>query len=363
MICSTALAPSSTFRKPQPRRASMARLGDLPLELLEKIFLLSMEPALTQSAPAVGRALSSRATCLRFCMRAFFDAAAAAALQSAVLASRFFTWPFFLAYVARAHATHFCARGRGWASTGLRVPDAGCFHGLLPHRFTQVAYLGLAEGFRVPAKLVRRRFTPDKTALLYVLVAFGGELDAEAGEVAQSGLLDAVDEDNESAVAALSVLLGTSAKIPGRVLAFAVSRGCNLNIVRHILFNAQITDTPLSRSPLYTDFCASVHTWLSQAEGPQLDDPSGLDSGSPADGGERLWKRQQLQQALARASIFSLDFYMNGEDEWDRLMPFPYSGSKFNARHRLDPVLRELLLKLYRNHGRRIIGGLRHRIR
>ena len=37
-----------------------------------------------------------------------------------------------------------------------------------------------------------------------------------------------------------------------------------------------------------------------------------------------------------------------------QIVPFPYSGAKFDTRTAFDDITRELLTRLYQNHGRRI---------
>ena len=123
---------------------AMPTLQDLPAELLEMVFLHSMNMSLPRASPALGRKLSSPAISMKFVMRAFFHTVDHRAtvrlrdlkttsdpvLQSEVLTCRFFNWPFFLSYVNRAHDGVVKVRGKAWAKTAVTVPNASYFDGL-----------------------------------------------------------------------------------------------------------------------------------------------------------------------------------------------------------------------------------------
>lgn len=165
-------------------------------------------------------------------------------IQSQLLACQFFNWEFFREYVAKAHSSFIQQRGDIWKEASAQPLGVEAFDGLWPFRFMKITYLGFAEGFHIPEKVLRGPWAPDKTSLLYVLVSLNGELDWEgslAGEIAQTGLIQAIQENNERAVAALAVLLGVVQKISTSMIRQAVIEcGCNFNIVRQLLFNAQI---------------------------------------------------------------------------------------------------------------------------
>jgi hypothetical protein len=177
-----------------------------------------------------------------------------------------------------------------------------------------------------------------------VLVSYGGEVDwpgSMAGETAVQGLKNAVLERNERAVAALSVLVGIAKRISTDVIRAAViDPDYDSNILRHLLFNAQI---------LYNDTPRETLNFL---------DP-------------QLWKRaaQQdekavlLKNALKMAENFSLEFYREGETDWAKIVPFPYSGPRFDPRSSFDGVVREMFTRLYLNHGRRITVRIRGQVR
>jgi large subunit ribosomal protein L14e len=260
-------------------------------------------------------------------------------VQSQLLECKFFTWPFFLSYVAKAHDALIQLRGRAWKDAGVAVPGTNYFDGLWPFKFTTIKYLSFAEGFRIPEKLLHGPWTEDKAALLYVLVSLSGEIDwhgSLAGETAKEGLKDAVMEKNERVVAALSVLLGVSANITTDMLQHAVIEGgCDLNIIRHLLFNAQIlyADTPKEILDFHD---AALWAWADSVEG------------------TKAGKGELLKDMLKRAEKFDLEFYNEGEANWQKIVPFPYSGEKYDSRAGFDIIGRELLSRLYRNHGRRI---------
>jgi len=327
----------------------MPTLQGLPQELLELIFLYSMNLNLARASPDLGRKLSSKAVIMEFVMRSFFhtvdhkvrikshndDHTAFTSdknLQSELFTCRFFDWSFFLSYVDKAHDEFVKIRGKLWES--LVVPDAGAFDGLWPFKFTKIEHLGFAKGFHVPEKLLHGPWTASKASLLYVLVSFSGEIDWEggmAGETAKEGLKEAIREENEHAVAALSVLLGVANAITTDTILFAAMHNdSDDNILRHLLFNAQILYGSTPRETL--DF---------------YDPALWAFADSKAENGE------SFKDMLKDAEKFSLDLYRDGETDWTKIVPFPYSGARFDTT-RLNRLSRELLAKLYRNHGRKI---------
>jgi large subunit ribosomal protein L14e len=334
-------------------KAATPTLQGLPQELLEIVFLHSMNISLPRASPDLGRKLSSKWVCMEYTMRTFFhtvehktpirqevgEITSDKDVQSELLNCNFYTWPFFLSYVEKAHAAIVQLRGKAWEKTGVAVPGIRHFDGLWPFKFRKIDYLGFAEGFRVPEKLLHGPWSEEKSSLLYVLVSLSGEIDwteSMAGETAKEGMAQAVEEGNERAVAALSVLLGVANAITTEMLRHAVvDCGCDFKILRHLLFNAQI---------LYKDSSPGV-----------------LDLHDPvlwqwADGdGEESGKGETLKDMLRTAEMFDLEFYHEDESDWASIVPFPYSGDKFDARTDLDGTTRELLGRLYRSHGRSIV--------
>jgi hypothetical protein len=352
---------SSELPEPKPQRKSKKRkeiapamptLQGLPQELLEIIFLYSMNIALPRSSSTLGRKLSSHAITMEFTMRSFFHTVdhrtnhrdrvktSDLKVQSELLACRFFTWDFFLKYVDRAHGAMVKLRGKAWEKTGVEVPGVKEFDGLWPFQFTKIPYLSFAHGFHVPEKLLHGPWTKDKASLLYVLVSLNGEIDWEgslSGEVAKSGMKAAIREGNEHAVAALAVLLGVPKAITTDMLRYAVIEcGCNINLLRHLLFNSQILASETLTDTL--DFHDPKLWAWAKAHGE---------------------KEEVLKDMLRKASAFDLEFYFEEEPEWRKIVPFPYGGSKFDTRTALHAIVRELLANLYRNYGRKITSRRR----
>jgi hypothetical protein len=329
-------------RREKPRvHAAMPTLQGLPQELLEIIFLYSMNISLPRASPDLGRKLSHRYICIKYTMRTFMDIEHADTstfhAQSELMKSRFFTWPFFLSYVKAAHDVLVTQRPK-WHTVG--VPDVSCFTPLWPFRFTQLRYLGFAGQFYIPEKLLHGPWTRDKASLLYVLVAFNGEINwsgSVAGETAKAGLQEAVKEGNELAVAALSVLLGIQRMIGTEVLRSAVMEcGCDVNIVRHLVYNAQILHRGHQDKAMLDFHDPLLWRWAEQAE--ERDDPKGT----------------IVKTMMKEADRFAFDFYFEDETDFTKIVPFPYSGDKFNPRGGFDPLKREMLTRLYLNHGRKI---------
>ncbi|KAJ8109986.1 hypothetical protein OPT61_g7059 [Boeremia exigua] len=335
-------------RLPKRDTAAMPTLLGLPQELLEIIFLHSMNISLPHASPLVGRKLSSRAVMLEYTMRTFFYTVdhktnyrdrqknGDRLLQSQLLSCRFFTWDFFLNYVDRSRDAMVALRGKAWEKTGVEVPGVRHFDGLWPLKFTAIPYLAFADGFYVPEKLLHGPWDEKKANLLYVLVSLNGEIDWEgsmAGETAKEGIREAVAQGNERAVAALSTLLGVPKQIDTGLLRYAVlDCGCDVNIMRHLLFNAQILAQNVSKDVL--DFL-DTRLWVwADANGDKGD---------------------VLKDMLRKAEAFDLDFYFEENSDWTRIVAFPYSGSKFDTRTTtFNAMGRELLMNLYWSYGRKI---------
>ncbi|KAL5114837.1 hypothetical protein ACEQ8H_007266 [Pleosporales sp. CAS-2024a] len=325
---------------------SVPTLQGLPQELLEMIFLYSMNMSLPRCSPDLGRTLSSSKMCIDFTMRALFDTVdhttnhrdriktSDAKLQSHVLNSRFFTFPFFLKYVHHAHNAMIKLRGKAWEKTGIQVPGVHDLDGLWPFQFTKIPYLGFADGFFVPEKLLHGPWTTDKASLLYVLTSLHGQIDwagSLSGEIAKSGIKEAISVGNEHAVAALAVLLGVPRAITTDMLRFAVvDCRCSINILRHLLFNAQILAGQTTKDTL------NFHD-------PQLWAWAGAHD-----------DRAIVKELLIKADAFNLEFYFEQNADWKSIVPFPYGGTKFDTRTAFSDIVRELLMNLYRNYGRKI---------
>ncbi|KAJ4381220.1 hypothetical protein N0V86_003569 [Didymella sp. IMI 355093] len=326
--------------------AAMPTLLGLPQELLELIFLHSMNTSLPLASPLLGRKLSSTAVTLEFTMRTFFHTVdhttnyrdrkkrSDARAQSDLLTRRFFTWDFFRKYVQRSHDEMVKLRGKAWEKTGVEVPGLNMFDGLWPFRFMKIPYLAFADGFHIPEKLLHGPWDEDKTNLLYVLVSLSGEIDWQgsmAGETAKLGIRGAIEQRDERAVAALATLLGVPKQIDTGLLRYAVVEcGCNVNILRHLLFNAQILAQNVSKDQL--DFLDTRLWAWADAHGE---------------------KGGVLKSMLKKANSFDLEFYSD-ESDWTKIVPFPYGGSKFDTRTTFDDVVRELLMNLYWSYGRKI---------
>lgn len=225
-------------------------------------------------------------------------------------------------------------RGKAWEKTGVEVPGLNLFDGLWPFRFTTIPYLAFADGFCIPEKLLHGLWNEEKVNLLYVLVSLSGEIDWEgsmAGETAKLGIKEAVTEGNERAVAALATLLGVPKQIDTGLLRYAVLEcGSNINIMRHLLFNAQILAQNVSKDVL--DFLDTRLWAWADANGEKGD---------------------VLKNMLRKANVFDLEFYFDDSD-WSKIVSFPYGGSKFDTRTTFDDMVRELLMNLYWSYGRKI---------
>lgn len=69
-----------------------------------------------------------------------------------------------------------------------------------------------------------------------------------------------------------------------------------------------------------------------------------------------------LKDLLRRADRFALEFYLEGEEGAQaKIVPFPYGGAKFDPRNPLNDIGREMLVRLYRSHGRKMTVSPRRR--
>ncbi|KAF2277641.1 uncharacterized protein EI97DRAFT_416719 [Westerdykella ornata] len=263
---------SQSAKHPRPSKhyvKSTPTLQGLPPEILDIIFLESMNISLPRASPDLGRKLSSKTTCMEFAMRCFFETVdlnkefegyvedwpADPVLQSQLLASRFFTWEFFVEYFQKSHGVVFRLFDHiRHASSHDVLPN---FQDLFtvddPHprcikRATSPIGLGsFSYDVLIPEKLLHGPWTPDKTKLLYVLVTLECTIDwngSTAGETAKEGLLEAIAEGDERAVAALSVLLLVDGPLNTDYLRYAVTEcGCNFTILRPLLCSELISRT------------------------------------------------------------------------------------------------------------------------
>ncbi|OCL04225.1 hypothetical protein AOQ84DRAFT_380802 [Glonium stellatum] len=348
-------------------------LEGMPIELIQAIFLYSMNLALPCSSRALATILSSEHVCLEFCMRAFYITRNKpenfSKLQSKLLQCKFLDWPFFLKYTRKAHhevltfPTEPCDQLYGdWfhgdqlcekvTSETIHGPmDPGLLTNLIPRRIYPLGhfigsnpgrlnYLGFARGFFIPEKLLHGPWTTEKASFLYSLVCLHGQIDLEgslAGETAKEGLYDAIRQDCQRAVAALATILGSTKLLTTEALRVAVlERGCDEFIVRHLLFNAQIFSTMDFHDP-------TLWNWARQAE--DLGNPKGF------------WLRDRLRMA----DYFNLSWWEEKELEMkgskrltSELVPLPYWGPGFNPLE----VQQEYLIEVYRQHGRELELGL-----
>lgn len=350
--------PTHTKRRRKEKKQKVAtpampNLEGLPQELLEIIFLYSENIALPTCSPSLGRKLSSHAVTMEMTMRSFYhtvdhkstarDRARTSdpVKQTRLLSRRFFTWDYFLKYVARAESTQIKSRGTAWKETSLVTPGIKDFDGLWPGGFTKIPYLGFADTFYIPQKLLQGPWTDDKASFLYVLVAFGGRVNWSdlSGEKAKGGIRSAIQEENERAVAALAVLLGVPNILTTEMLRYAViDCGCNFSILRHLLFNAQIGAASAPEGILnFLD--PQLWTWAERY--PE--------------------KGIVLKDMLRKADAFDLEFYFEEGADWRKIVSFPYSGYKFDTRTTFNPMNREMLKGFYGNYGRKITVPREHR--
>lgn len=210
---------SSTAKRRKTAKP-LSRLEELPIELLQIIFLESMNVALPRSSPHLAAMLSDEHTRLEFSLRAFYcnglllndNSADMPRLHSELLACRFFTWSYFQVILRRVHERY--------VKEHKLLDDehlSACSNIFCPHSFFPVAaddwkvdlwkvehtpYLQMGA-FQIPEKVLHGPWTSDKVEFLSLLVKLNGRVDWEdtsTGEVATQGLYDAIRQGSTEAV-------------------------------------------------------------------------------------------------------------------------------------------------------------------
>lgn len=127
-----------------------------------------------------------------------------------------------------------------------------------PHEQGQLDYLHLQPSVQIPKKLLQGPWTQEKVEFLYYLIWSNVSVDWERssrGEIATSGLQQAVEERNSKAVA--SLLSQPIGVVPtgSMVRSAVIDHGCDETIVFHLL-NAALRAQILSRAEarMLTDF-------------------------------------------------------------------------------------------------------------
>lgn len=230
--------PSSKRRK---TASTLSQLEQLPAELLQCIFLHSMNISLPQSSPRLASQLSSEHVFLDFSIRALCAVELRSLApesheeyvrrQSQLLQCRFFTWSFYNTYAQRAYKL---CNGTCGTDHNLSLDDPpsiakSTFNGKAP------VCLQVADGCHVPDRLLKGPWTADKTTFLYSLIWLGAIIDwtgSSAGETATQGLYDAIREGSTRAVASLLSLANGGVKPTTDMVRYAVKGcGCNCEIV------------------------------------------------------------------------------------------------------------------------------------
>ncbi|KAF2502469.1 hypothetical protein BU16DRAFT_9826 [Lophium mytilinum] len=268
---------SRLFRPPKrsasgtPKNAierSLSPLENLPVELLQKVFLYAENVALARSSPYIAAAVSSEHIIQHFAMRVLFPREEAVTVDQRaggtdsdamsdspvtahvggqserrsarlirntgrlwrrytdsffkdstdILACRFMTWERFKRCV----------------QLGLPTFDASYFDHpyRLPSTFQEMKHL---EKEQIPRKLLCGPWTSDKAAFLYFLTFVGLRAPRSCESIANEGLREAVSQQSPRAVAAL-VSPYVMARPTTKLLRSAViDHDCHLAIVRLLI--------------------------------------------------------------------------------------------------------------------------------
>ncbi|KAF2136555.1 uncharacterized protein K452DRAFT_292280 [Aplosporella prunicola CBS 121167] len=296
------------------RGARMSRLEQLPVEILEMVFWESGNVDLPAASPVLAAKLGSEQVRMAFCLRALYAryeeegeaGAAAAALQSKLLARRFFTWDWFTKYAERARTSR---AHRAWVDAFMEEEtkkgrpefvDPGAlreeygegvrtFHerpladfvrlDLFSWEYDVPRYMRLHKDTKIPEKLLSGPWDAGKALLLRVLV------------------WQALGVDTEHSSAAETVRHGV----------FAALRGQQMRALDELLWLAQYEtgdepSTAMLRCAVVEAGCpeAQVETLLGWAElkGQVNCYDAAVWAWAEREGGERAeWLKKRLQEA------------------------------------------------------------------
>ena len=177
------------------RRKEASHLERLPIELLQKIFLYSLNPNFPLASPGLASALMADHVFMSLCRIAFVNCSAEdlslTELRNALLTRREMT-------LERWHEVD-CERCAIWNE----VVNPGCAHPLL---YAAEAF-PLPADTRVPPRLLRPPWTTDNVKLLDLLVRRGATINwtlTTSGETAMEGLRSAIRETHIQVVRILT---------------------------------------------------------------------------------------------------------------------------------------------------------------
>ena len=163
----------------------ISTLENLPVELLETIFFLSLNISLPQASNIIGQALASKHVKAQLVYRYFstnFSEAAYVDLQSAILRTRWMTLAFL-----------------------RELPDYTTLIFTRELSEHSIMWDG-AQGFQIPEKLLHGPWTDERCEFLEIVERGNGTVDwlgSTSGEIAARGLEDAIRERNCRAIKAL----------------------------------------------------------------------------------------------------------------------------------------------------------------
>ena len=182
-------------------------LESVPTEILQKIFLLSMNSNLPLASKILLKKVSAKPIFIKFALNALArtsplsDSDEAPELQGRVLRSRFFTWPFLLDCYEKA-LDLFQAQNSEPVERHIRA-SAFFWTKLLRDRPSLAGMLRFDIETPIPNKILHGPWTHDKIRLLEHLYGLGlgvHPLNSTGIEIATSGLWDAVVANDLSLV-------------------------------------------------------------------------------------------------------------------------------------------------------------------
>ena len=225
---------------------SLSPIEALPVEILQDIFVRSLNLDLPLSSPHIASKLSGAhcylAACFEYLYTPIGDRIRQSRLQSRIFASRWMTWQFFQIFVTKAYEAAGCVCGQHECEKAIWPPDFANPKSMqfsIGH-LTRLSYIKC----RIPPKLLHGPWTEEKVQFLRYLVCTTSMTvdwaDREVRKIALQGKKEAILERNYEAVELFNHnrRLGKAPTI--ELVRFAVlDGGCDRSIVYDIMASAR----------------------------------------------------------------------------------------------------------------------------
>jgi hypothetical protein len=260
-----------TIKQKKIGSPKLSLLESLPVEILQTIFLESMNVTLPRLSPCLASKLSSEHLQLEMTMQMLYrNHEQAIKDRSQLLACRFFTLEFLAKYIRYAsNQWHAAADLDSWNIE--KVPNWTEEEALEEFELQHMGYpfLERLKHLYVPEKLLHGPWTEDKRKFLRILKRNDCEIDwntSSAGEVAKKGVIEAIRADCTSVVQILVGYQDSWVPVSQAMLRCAIlQNGCNRDIVRHLFDPLSDVDARPRKELDFMD--PTIWAWIERREG------------------------------------------------------------------------------------------------